>query len=209
MKCKKCPVNCANIENYIRHSKSHGNIIPCCNCNLAFTGRTQFFDHFKCHKEKTIVSQQRLTAPLRCSHCSENFTSYEDFKNHVKKLYPQTKIDCPSCGKRNICTFGAFRLHYFRDHKQNLAKNQSPDLMNDIDFSSETGHDESFDYSGDEEMPMSIEDPDDTTLNEEREKMKVQFLAKIMLIAGSHGVPQGIIFKLHRLLFTVESSNLT
>ena len=81
--------------------------------------------------------------------------------------------------------------------------------MNDIEISSDTGHDNSFDYSEDEEMPMSIENPDDSTFHEERENMKVQFLAKIMLIAGSHGVPQGIIFKLHRLLFTVESSNLT
>ena len=164
-----------------------------------------------CHTEKNIVSQQQLNVPLRCSHCTENFTSYEDFKNHVKKLWPKIKIDCPSCGKRNISTFAAFKMHYSRNHKENLSKYRNPDLMNDIeqDFNSQTDHENSFDYSEDEEMPMSIEDPDDSTLHEEREKMKVQFLAKIMLIAGTHGVPQGIIFKLHRLIFTVEFSKLT
>ena len=60
-----------------------------------------------------------------------------------------------------------------------------------------TAHNDSFSASEDEDMPLLDED---TTLRQEREMLKIDLVAKLMLIQGKHRFPQGMLFKLQRSL---------
>ena len=124
--------------------------------------------------------------------------TYNDFRTHVQKLYPVTLIDCPCCGRRKIPSYDSFRHHYFREHKDYLSEKPQPDVQNVEEL--QTAHNDSFSGSEDEDMPLCDED---TTLRQEREMLKIDLVAKLMLIQGKHGMPQGMIFKLQRSLLSI------
>ena len=198
MQCRQCPTSCASVKDYLNHCKIHGPKIPCCTCQLWFSGRNRFYEHYKTHTTNIVVSDPVISNILKCSHCTESFHTYNDFRIHVQKLYPVTLIDCPCCGKRKLPSYDSFRLHYFREHKDYLSEKPQPDVQNVEEL--QTAHNDSFSGSEDEDMPLCNED---TTLRQEREMLKIDLVAKLMLIQGKHGMPQGMIFKLQRSLLSI------
>ena len=125
MECKLCSTKCANINEYIKHCRTHKKKsyqvqIPYDSCSLILTSASSFYKHHTSHKKK----HEPKTAVLICSYCQEKFFSYECFKSHIKKHYPQVEISCPRCNKRNLSSFRAFQMHFNRHHKSSIIKSQ-------------------------------------------------------------------------------------
>ena len=94
MKCKLCEFTCTTVSEYLRHctnshsSRSYMPQLPCNRCHLVFNSKTRFYEHYKEHtksddvgKETRIINNSKV---LTCSHCKENFSSFDIYKSHLR-----------------------------------------------------------------------------------------------------------------------------
>ena len=133
MKCKLCEFTCTTVSEYLRHctnshsSRSYMPQLPCNRCHLVFNSKTRFYEHYKEHtksddvgKETRIINNSKV---LTCSHCKENFSSFDIYKSHLRKVYKgNEKVNCPCCNKKEFTTYKAFLAHYSREHKDVVPK---------------------------------------------------------------------------------------
>ena len=195
--CHTCNIWLPSLLAYADHVKRHlkNKQIPCPSCCLVFTSRTSFYNHFEIHREEDVKSTPKVA--LNCSHCQVVFDNITTFKKHVKKLYPQTKVDCPSCHASKFGSFDAFRMHWQRNHQQRQKvqdlkredKMQTKSLLVEVDVPG-------LDCSNENYELESHSTSENLGVHEMRHKLSTKMAAEFLKIQVLHGVPQEAMNKL-------------
>ena len=183
------------MSEYLRHCKTtHSSRLylpqlPCDRCHLVFNSNPTFYKHYKEHTESDIAGDEaninNTSKLLRCSHCNENFSFFDGFKTHVRKVYQKNgKINCPCCNKKELVSYRAFTMHYLREHKHMVQKQMQTQEHG------QSHENNNLEYNEENTSTPDSDEQDFLVFHQEAEKLKFQLVASLLNIKNQHGISQ-------------------
>ena len=206
LKCKTCSEELSSVRSYCEHVQRHKKKqIPCAeaSCLGVFGNRKTFTKHLASHFGQTCKGQggARTISPpekelsLRCSHCKIIFTQLSQFKKHVKQVFQKEKIDCPICHKTSMPSYDAFRMHWKRDHADNVVADGNTsraeanyegdvNLGPELDLELDLGQESDTESHGE----PALNNTEELGVHQMRDKMASDIVAEIAQFKCTHGI---------------------